>query len=701
MMVDNREYRTVVLGGLLHDVGKLLQRGTFGAIDIKGKHPAISANFVSAFTDVFSQICDPSLLRTLVQKHHESPYFESDLNVSSITDEHIRTLASLVSLADNLSSSERGERSKTYQDYKETPLASVLERINAVGSETPGVRFHSGRLLNPEKLRATFPAKIQVYDQGELTQLIKDFGEDFQNLFKSGKSVVDARDYDCVLTHLYSILAKYTWCLPSDTQEVFPDVSLFDHLRTTAAIASCLYLYHSSSNSLKEKNVRAEDVQRFLLVTGDISGIQNYIFDIATGGVGGIARRLRARSLYVQLCCEVASHLVLRKLGLPIVIHTLLNSGGHFYLLLPNTEEVGKSVLETQKLIDTWFLQELNGELALNLTMVPLEDEGFKTEKDVGAGFGAVMKASNAQLDAKKKNRFISVLQDSHGWQETAFGIPLTYQGEESCQSCRKFPQEKEGLCSHCYLDRDIGKMLPEAKYFAFYEDKRAGDVEILGYSVSMNAPAGNAQPYLVVKINDTGLSDMAAYPATFRYITRTVPHADNCAICREEGSTIATFECLANRAGGDSLLGFLKMDVDNLGETVIFGLKPNDSISRVSTMSRMFDLFFSGWVENLAQRSKAIYTIFSGGDDLFLVGPWDLILETAENIRDDFVEYTNNPKLTISAGVVINRHDYPIAAAADEVNTAPSADSGEIGHLSAQIGHPVKGTQGVALEWL
>jgi CRISPR-associated protein Csm1 len=71
MKFDNSEYRTVVLGGLLHDVGKLLQRGTFGAIDIKGKHPAISANFVSAFTDVFSQICDVSLLQILVQKHHE------------------------------------------------------------------------------------------------------------------------------------------------------------------------------------------------------------------------------------------------------------------------------------------------------------------------------------------------------------------------------------------------------------------------------------------------------------------------------------------------------------------------------------------------------------------------------------------------------------------------------------------------------
>jgi len=691
LKIDNREYQTVVLGGLLHDIGKLLQRGSFGAIDIKGKHPAISANFISAFTDVFTPVCDVSLLRTLVQKHHESPYFESDLNVSSITDDHIRTLASLVSLADNLSSSERGEHSKTYQDYKETPLASVLERVNRLESETPGVRFHSGQLLTPEKLLATFPSKIQVYDHGELTQLIKDFGEDFQNLFKSGKSIVNKNDYDCLLTHLYAILAKYAWCLPSDTQEFFPDVSLFDHLRTTAAIASTLYLYHSSNNTLIEKFVRTEDSQRFLLIAGDISGIQNYIFDIATSGVGGVARRLRARSLYVQLCCEVASHMVLRQLGLPIVIHTLLNSGGHFYLLLPNTKEVRTSIQDTQKLIDAWFLKELNGELAIDLAVVPFGDEGFKTEKDVGAGFGVVMKAANEQMDRIKKNRFANILQHNQRWQEKTFEIPVVYKGEDSCQSCRKFPQLKEGLCSHCYSDRDIGKMLPETKYVTFYKDQHAGDIDILEYSLSLNKPAATDQPYLVVKLNDTNMSDIATYPATFRYITKTVPDADNCEICREQSSTIATFECLANRGEGDNLLGFLKMDVDNLGETVIFGLKPNDSISRISTMSRMFDLFFSGWVENLAKRNDMIYTIFSGGDDLFLVGPWDHVLETAEYIKNDFAKYTNNPKLTISAGVVINRPDYPIAAAADEVQIALDASKSRPGKDSITVmGHTV-----------
>lgn len=34
MQGNSREYRTAVLAGLLHDIGKLIQRGTFGIIDI-------------------------------------------------------------------------------------------------------------------------------------------------------------------------------------------------------------------------------------------------------------------------------------------------------------------------------------------------------------------------------------------------------------------------------------------------------------------------------------------------------------------------------------------------------------------------------------------------------------------------------------------------------------------------------------------
>jgi len=75
--------------------------------------------------------------------------------------------------------------------------------------------------------------------------------------------------------------------------------------------------------------------------------------------------------------------------------------------------------------------------------------------------------------------------------------------------------------------------------------------------------------------------------------------------------------------------------------------------------------------VENLNTQQKDMYTIYSGGDDLFLVGPWDKILEIAGHIREDFMKFTRNPKLTLSAGVVIANHNLPIASAAEAVESA------------------------------
>ena len=53
----------------------------------------------------------------------------------------------------------------------------------------------------------------------------------------------------------------------------------------------------------------------------------------------------------------------INKLGLPIGIHTIMNSGGRFYLLLPNLPEVKMVLNETARSVDTWFLKKLKGEL--------------------------------------------------------------------------------------------------------------------------------------------------------------------------------------------------------------------------------------------------------------------------------------------------------------------------------------------------
>jgi len=92
-----REYQTVILAALLHDVGKMLQRGSFGSLDTKGQHPQVSAHFVNAFKDFFSRFADFDLLLTLVQRHHEDHrYFKENLLCQNAPKEY-RTLSYLVS----------------------------------------------------------------------------------------------------------------------------------------------------------------------------------------------------------------------------------------------------------------------------------------------------------------------------------------------------------------------------------------------------------------------------------------------------------------------------------------------------------------------------------------------------------------------------------------------------------------------------
>jgi predicted HD phosphohydrolase len=166
------EYQTVILAALLHDVGKLLWHGSFAVLD-KGQHPKFSSNFVAAFSETFSQISNVPLLRELVQHHHEGKqYFAPEFLVQEIKDDHARTMVALVSKADNLS---RGCSSEQWQDYKETPLASILERVNRVEEQGVRLEYHARSLCPPASLSVIFPEEFSTYEPGELNQHIKQF----------------------------------------------------------------------------------------------------------------------------------------------------------------------------------------------------------------------------------------------------------------------------------------------------------------------------------------------------------------------------------------------------------------------------------------------------------------------------------------------------------------------------------------------
>ncbi|HZX48670.1 MAG TPA: HD domain-containing protein, partial [Nitrospirota bacterium] len=234
--MDQREYQTVVLAALLHDVGKMLQRGSFGSLDTKGQHPQVSSDFVSAFRDFFSRFLDFYLLKTLVQHHHENPVsFKGGLLCQNAPEEY-RALSYLVSRADNYSSSERGEKAELYQDFKATPLVSIFSHLELEKELPEPLRYR----LNPLVAETSFPEKFFTYEENEMNKHLRRFGEEFKDFVDS----IGQADFDSIFSHLMTILMRYSWCIPSNTQEEVPDVSLYDHLKTTSAIAACLYKYH-------------------------------------------------------------------------------------------------------------------------------------------------------------------------------------------------------------------------------------------------------------------------------------------------------------------------------------------------------------------------------------------------------------------------------------------------------------------------
>lgn len=672
------EYQTVLLASLLHDIGKFMQRSDFaGSLKITGRHPEVSADFIRSKMKYFDGVADPDMLTELVKRHHESEYFPPELRVQGAPGD-VRHLAYLVSRADNYSSSERGERQARGKDYKTVPLASVFSSLR-LKKPAPEVMKYKLHPLNPA---TAFPEQFDRLNPEQTNKHLRRFGQEFDGIFSS----LDLNDFDLLFTHLISLLQRYTWCVPSNTMEEVPDISLYDHLRTTCAIASCLYIYHAENSSFNIPAITDDKREKFCLLVGDLSGIQGYIFDIANIGVGGVAKRLRARSFYLTALLESLCHNILHRFSLPLT-NVIMSSGGKFYILLPNTDNVEERIDAMQQDLDCWFARQYHGELVVNLARTKLNGQSF-------GSFGEVLSSLSDRLNLRKSGPLKEHLVRNNSWAPENFLMDkMSGAGNGLCQSCRKFLAEaanEEGyeLCRACLQDKLLGARLANAGYIAYGRGAvpAGGLWEPVfslydGYwlTVMKDAPEKGFPAYLVQKIGDTTLEELKHHPAQFKFLANYIPLAEedscqDCVDCNEPHKPRAGeplyFDCIANRSGGKKLLGYLKADVDNLGSLFVYGLKDDlqdrGSISRLATLSRMLDTFFSGRIEQLLDTEYTnCYSVFSGGDDLLVIGPWDQAIGLAVSIQDEFKKFTcHNPNITLSAGLAFTKPKAPLSRA-------------------------------------
>ncbi|MBM3216465.1 type III-A CRISPR-associated protein Cas10/Csm1 [Candidatus Poribacteria bacterium] len=685
-----RQYQTVVLGALLHDVGKYIHRARDASIAAatSGTHQRVGARFVSEYQEYFARCADVDLLADMVQ-HHHSP--------SDVTDSARRLLVELVQQADHIASTDREQRTGERWSWRTTAVAPLLRRVRFTDTDVPAdLEMHvpvsclgetnaNGTMVEPPVL----PLPGRCTEQGDVNEHVLLFGRTFETIVDT----LPWGDFRTVLTHLLALLGRFAHCLPADTQLPVPDVSLFDHMRVTAAIAACLYRYHVATATLNPRDMgRADDRARCQLVAGDLSGIQGYLYGIASpAGVGGVAKRLRARSFWLQMLVDAASQWLLDELNLSGV-NLLVSSGGKFYILAPNTDDATATVDRIREECDAWFLKNYHGALSLNLACSRVCDNELGVSRDGRFGYSAALRRAANELRAVKARRLRGALVDRAGWREQPF-IRDPYGAEESaCRSCGRFPAryaaEEDStelvLCDACETDRQRGEELVDADYIAFEtlpSSEKRHDT-ILGLWRLRAVPRGSQPPQAdwVVRLNNADLSECLTSRAGFRYLARHVP---------SDGRTVKDFEEIAGQGGR---LAVIKADVDNLGLIFQEGLKRDageglDSPSRLAAMSRQLDTFFAGWVEWLIQTQypDAAYTVYSGGDDLLLVVRRDDALRLIGTIRDTFNRMCQNPELTLSAGISVIHSHLPLPQAVGAADDAlSSAKEGSKNRLCA-----------------
>jgi len=633
---------TIYLAALLHDIGKFIERCKSYTVDEKFKnvrvgHPKYSAQLMETLikTIPFFKNHNQGLI-DLVLYHHEP---RNDLE-------------RIIQLADWLSSLER-EEGETKEKYFAIPLTPIFSRLFD-GQDT---RF--GYSLAPLSISEGFPKENLSLTTSEYKNLADAFLKEISTIKNT--------------TQLYYLLEKYLWCVPAQTTNYVPDISIFDHAKNTAAIALCLYEEYSAgsltSEGLSKMTDNSDD--HFMLIKGDVSGIQDFIFHIPSKGA---TKSLKGHSVYISLLSDVITRYIARKMGLENA-NILYNGGGNFYILAPKTYEV--KFEELRKKISKLLLKVHGGSIYVALDYILL------SPKDM-TNFNTHWNRITQKVDVQKKRKWREIdLRENF---DTIFG-PMGV-GSKAGTYCQLYgventerkivinPENEKSYCTFCASFIDLTNDLKDADCLVIKEvDEDISDIQDyqnvfrqLGFEyhftkMHLLKDDDKANAYL---INDTDFLEKGC--RGFVMGSYQLPYD-------AERNQQLSFDDIAEKSKGDKKLAFLKLDVDNLGNIFSKGLGKSSTVSRITSLSRMLALFFEGYINHIIRENNwqdSLYVVFSGGDDTFIVGAWDKVLAFAREFYSKFRDFTcHHPKVTFSAGICIFRDDFPVIMASSVTEEA------------------------------
>ena len=625
---------------LLHDVGKAAyragERGTHSESGYRLLKPIISD----------TEILDG------VRYHHSGALKNASLSKDSLAY-IVYTADNIAAAADRRAEEEGTENSQRFQ--KDVPLTSIFSYLN--GSTT---RYQVP--LNGLNDTFAVPKKDGTarYQASEYRNLLDE-------LLKGLRCIqLDAQWTNSVL----SLLEACTSSMPSSTNtEERADISLFDHVKMTAAAGAAIseYLLEQQESDFKtrlfvnEKEFWKENA--FLLYSADFSGIQNFIYTIASAHA---MKSLRSRSFFLELVMEHYIDEVLNACGLSRA-NLLYSGGGHCYMLLPNTSDTVQALKSAKAMMNKWLKSNFGIRLYLADGYTTCSANDLTNTPAVDAPYKAMFERVSHQISINKMHRYSAqdVLELNHG--------EIPEDGRE-CKIC--------GISSHLTGNGENCKCQWCALFERLSNKIQNKDNRVFVVSRQKNKQADIVLPTVNGEVTVSILTEKDAEMRLqsdhelVRVYTKNKMYT---------GLTYSTklymgdyfnsnlMNELAEKSTGITRIAICRMDVDNLGMAFIAGFEQDSAdaqirykyvtLSRTATFSRQLSLFFKFYINQMLD-GLAVNIVYSGGDDVFLVGAWDAVLQAAQKIQEEFRVFTCNT-LTLSAGILLENETYPIRRAA------------------------------------
>jgi len=557
------------------------------------------------------------------------------------------------------------------------PLKVIFDQIKLTEGSTQQ-HYWEAKILEDKNPLIPYPQN-QPPTEEELTSYKSKLKETLQNL----------SDSDWQNLSLLSLIIEKYGSFLSLGQD---NIALVDLMRSTAAVAAAL-----------TENPQAKELS---LIAGNLSGIQNFIYTISSDGA---LKSLRARSFYLELVTEEVVQQLLIALKLPRT-NVIYAGGGNLYILAPSQENQA-TITEITNNLNEWLLKKFQGKVSL-----AINSHNFNTQNIASKAFAQdwtkVTKSLAIQKSQKFKSQINKLLQPQDSYEpckvchrdDVKILKPLNPQEANSVTAC--------GTCRRMY--RLGGQLFNLQAIVRSTKDSLAGaldSLEVNGvyYHLFSNwSETKNITDHEVLYlVNDWTISHYAN--------NNTVPlllgnYGQKSQLPDEK--TFMSASEMTTKAKGIKRVGYLRMDVDRLGQIFAKGLGEQQTLPRLAGLSRQMSYYFKVYLNSLAQSRYANFLnklsqvknlsksdrpnllfIYAGGDDLFVSGAWNETVEFAFDIYQSFRAYTgNNPDITLSAGVSLADSKFPLYQAAEE--------SGEAEGKAKNNGRDSLGLFGQVFKW-